>query len=118
MYTEKVDLLSLMELFERHNGQLDETFSLFVNALCKKRGLSKQDLAQRLGIHVDYVTYLRIGLIHRDDVPEYLVRAIENELEYSYDRFVRIFCNQVKPEHSSEPQPQMHYIWNSTIPAC
>ena len=68
-----------VEMVMRHNGQVDEVFSAYVRVLSRKRGISRQDLAQRLGIERQTVTYLYCGLIHYEEAPEYLLQAMVKE---------------------------------------
>lgn len=85
---------NVVETIRSHNGQLDEAFSLYVRVLSRKRGISRQDLAHRLGIEQQEVTYLYCGLRHRSEVPEYLLRVMEREFGLLYSEFVNILRNQ------------------------
>lgn len=113
MNTERGMAHTQVELIKRHDGQLDETFALFVRVMYKRKGGALQEWARRLGISPEYVRYLRCGLVHRVDVPEYLLHLIEKEAGWSYNEFVHFLCSQSEQDHlkhktgESVPAPQV-----------
>lgn len=84
-----------VERIVRYEGILDEEFSTYIRVLCRRQGISRQDLAQRLGIDQQTVTHLFNGLIRCSETPEYLLQAMEKEFGLTYNEFIGMLHNRM-----------------------